>query len=427
MALLGPMVVVAEASAADLVDVLGKSGAFPIVETRWSEAPAAIAEIQPVALAIADPQGRPAARHTRALAEAIATRGGPVTPIIALVEKDTAAPLAEALPITMDDSTDRLVSRLRSALRVRTLHAGVLRRARSLNVTHGIRTCVPADILDHATILCVARGGSYCALSQAIGDRAGLVGALSSETAARFLNTRDIDGVIIGEGLGARPVAALLTLLANDARFCDLPVGVLDNDSVDDERLPNLVRAEGDAARLVGLVLPFVRWQAFEGQLKRVLKSLESEGAIDSDTGLRDTKAFWRDLDRAIRAAEPAGRALSLARFSFDGLTDRRMYLDAARLFGRLVRDVDFACRERDGSIVAAFAETDLRSAHVFARRIAGMLRRTMLSLSSTAGSIKPTVTLATLKPTDNLDTLLGRVGSNIAADPQIAGEQRQA
>jgi len=103
------------------------------------------------------------------------------------------------------------------------------------------------------------------------------------------------------------------------------------------------------------------------------------------------------------------------------------MYLDAARLFGRLVRDVDFACRERDGSIVAAFAETDLRSAHVFARRIAGMLRRTMLSLSSTAGSIKPTVTLATLKPTDNLDTLLGRVGSNIAADPQIAGEQRQA
>jgi len=158
-----------------------------------------------------------------------------------------------------------------------------------------------------------------------------------------------------------------------------------------------------------------------------VLKSLESQGAIDSDTGLRDAKAFWRDLDRAVRAAEQAGSALSLARFSFDGIADRRMYLDAARLFGRLVRDVDFACRERDGSIVAAFAETDLRSAHVLARRIAGVLRRTMLSLGSTAGSIKPTVTLATLKPTDNLGTLLGRVGSNIAADPQIAGEQRRA
>src|SRR5262249_20579545 len=140
---------------------------------------------------------------TRALADALATRGGPVTPIIALVE-DTAAPLPEALSITMDDSTDRLVARLRSALRVRTLHAGVLRRSRSLNVTKGIPTCVPADTLDHATILCVARGGSYCALSHAIGERAGLIGALSTETAGRYLNTRDIDGVMIGEGLGAR-------------------------------------------------------------------------------------------------------------------------------------------------------------------------------------------------------------------------------
>ena len=42
MALLGPMVVVAENSAADLIDVLRKAGAFPIVETRWADAPAAI-------------------------------------------------------------------------------------------------------------------------------------------------------------------------------------------------------------------------------------------------------------------------------------------------------------------------------------------------------------------------------------------------
>jgi hypothetical protein len=421
------MVVVAEASAADLVDVLGKAGAFPIVEARWSDAPAAIAEIQPVALAIADPQGCPPGRHVRAVAEAVAPRGGPVTPIIALVEKDTAAPLPDALPITMDDSTDRLIARLHSALRVRTLHAGVLGRARALNVTNGIPACVPPDILDQATILCVGRGGSYSALSLAIGARVALIGALSADTAARYLNTRDVDGVIIGEGLGTRAVAGLLTMLAEDARFCDLPVGVLDNASVDDERLPNLVRADADPTRLIELVLPFVRLRAFEGQLKRLLKSLESEGAIDSDTGLRDAKAFWRDLERTVRAAEQDGNALSLARFSFDGITDRRMYLDAARLFGRLVRDVDFACRERDGSILAAFAETDLRSAHVFARRIAGVLRRTMLSLGNASSVIKPTVTLATLKPTDDLSSLLARVGSNIAADPHVAGGARQA
>jgi hypothetical protein len=44
-------------------------------------------------------------------------------------------------------------------------------------------------------------------------------------------------------------------------------------------------------------------------------------------------------------------------------------------LFSRLMRDIDFACQEQDGSIVAAVTETDLRIAHVIARRIASVLR----------------------------------------------------
>ena len=71
MALIGPMVVVAESSAADLLDVLGKAGAFPTVETRWADAPATIAEIQPVALAIADPEGSPSPLHVHAVIQCI--------------------------------------------------------------------------------------------------------------------------------------------------------------------------------------------------------------------------------------------------------------------------------------------------------------------------------------------------------------------
>jgi GGDEF domain-containing protein len=218
-------------------------------------------------------------------------------------------------------------------------------------------------------------------------------------------------------------VDALLTVLAEDARFRDLPVGVLNNTVVDDERLPNLVRVEGDPVRLVEHVLPFVRLQAFEGQLKRLLKSLETEGVIDPDTGLLDSTAFWRDLGRAVQEAEEAGVALSVARFSFEGVTDRRAHVDAARLFSRLVRNTDFACREQDGSILAAFTETDLRSAHVVARRIASVLRQTMLAPDRDRRSIKPTITLATLKPTDNLSTLVARVGSY----PKVAAEWLRA
>jgi hypothetical protein len=100
-------------------------------------------------------------------------------------------------------------------------------------------------------------------------------------------------------------------------------------------------------------------------------------------------------------------------------LTDRRAHIDATRLFSRLVRETDFACREQDGSILAAFAGTDLRSAHVLARRIASVLRRTMLSPDGDRRTIKPTITLAALRPRDDLGTLVARIG----AYPRVAAE----
>ena len=410
MALLGPMVVVAENSAADLLDVLGAAGAFPVVETPWADAPAAIVEIQPVALAIADPDGEPSARHARALTQCIEARGGPIMPVVALVERDSKSAFPGALPITLDDSTERFIARLRSALRVRTMHATVLRRARATDPNRQIT--VPANLIADATVLCVGRGASYPALSVAIGERVGLIGAFSVEIAARFLNARDIDGVVIGDGLGARAVDAFLTVLAEDARFRDLPIAVLNNGACDDERLPNLIRVEADHVQLVERILAFVRLQAFENHLKRMLKSLDSAGGIDPRTGLLEASAFWRELGRAVEETGEGGGALSVARFSLDGVSEERAHIDAARLFSRLVRNTDFACREQDGSILAAFTGTDLRSAHLVARRIASVLRQTMISPNRDRRAIRPTITLASFKPTDNMSTLVARVGA---------------
>jgi GGDEF domain-containing protein len=192
---------------------------------------------------------------------------------------------------------------------------------------------------------------------------------------------------------------------------------------VDDERLPNLVRVGDDPQRLVERVLPLVRLKAFEGRLNRALKALETEGTVDPETGLLAARAFWRDLDRAVSEAEDAGTALSIARFSFEGVNDRRIMTDAARLLSRLVRNIDFACREHDGAILVAFTETDLRSAHVVARRLANVLRNTMLAPGRDRRILKPAITLATLKADDNLSTLVARVGSY----PKVAGERQEA
>jgi hypothetical protein len=132
---------------------------------------------------------------------------------------------------------------------------------------------------------------------------------------------------------------------------------------------------------------------------------------LDPDTGLLGHEAFWRDLNRAVDDAEKRGVGLSIARFSF-ARSDRRVSVDAARVLNRLMRQVDFACREADNSIFAVFTETDLRAAHVIARRIAAVLKNTMLApdKKSAAGGIDAAVTLATLKTTDSVDSLIARV-----------------
>jgi hypothetical protein len=420
MALLGPLVVVAESPAVDLRDALGEAGAFPIVEAAWSAAPAAVAEIQPVAIFIAAQQTAPSGRKLGALIECVARRTGPIMPVIAVSGPNTPA-IPDALPIRFEDAPERLIARLRAALRVRTLHATVLRRARAADPAKAVG--IPRNLLSQATVLCIGRGGSFPALSVAIGQRTGVVGVFSVETAARYLNAREIDGIVIGDGLGLRNVEALLTVLAEDVRFRELPTGLLNNTALEEDRLPNLIRAESDPIRLVQNVLPYVRLRAFENHLKRTLQSLESEGTIDADTGLLDCDAFWRDLERVVEEASREGGALSIARFSFEGVTDRRAYIDAARLFARLVRNIDFACREHDGSILAAFTQTDLRSAHVVARRIASVLRHTMVSPERDRRTIRPTITLATLKASDNLSTFAARVG----AYPKVAAVRRGA
>jgi len=422
MSLQGPFVVVADSPAPDVVEALRAAGAFPIIETNWPDAAAAVGSVAPQAVVVAAPsadRGR-AEIHGRALAARLESAGGPFTPVIACMREDDAVPFSGALSISASVPASRIALRLSAALRVRTLHGTVLRRMQTL-AAHGepVPELPRGDALDDAAVLVAGRGRTYPALAVAVGERVGLVGALSVESAARALNARDIDGVVIADGFGPRIIEALLTVLAEDARFRDLPVTVLGGHHSTVEpffpRLANLDRVADGPSRLVERFLPSVRLHAFAGRLRRMLNSLDAKGMIDPDTGLLAHHAFWRDLNRAVGDAEKRGVGLSIARFSFDD-RDRRVSLDAARLLSRLMRQVDFACREADNSIFAVFTETDLRAAHVIARRIASVLRHTMLAPDRRRKGIETAVTLATLKPTDNVESLVARVVDDVAA-----------
>src|SRR5579863_4536589 len=230
MALQGPFVVVADTAAPDVVEALRAAGAFPIIETAWSDAVAAIASVEPEAVVLAGPcaDREHADEYAGALTKRLDAAGGAFTPVVARMHEDGPAPVPQALAISANVPAERIVRRLSAASRIRALHGTVLRRMETLS-SHGepLPEMPTNDALDEATVLVTGRGRNYPELAVAVGERVGLVGALSVESAARALNARDIDGMVIGDGFGPRIVEALLTVLAEDVRFRNLPVAVL--------------------------------------------------------------------------------------------------------------------------------------------------------------------------------------------------------
>ena len=419
MSLQGPMIVVADGPATDLVDALVAAGAFPIVETKWGDAPTAFHSVKPTAVVIAEPGAPADETAARMLCRQIATANGSIVPVIARVRGDQEAALPIALAADAALPVERLIARLQSALRVRALHATVLRRIATFASHDGRLPPLPiGDALDDATVLIAGRGPLYPKLSVAMGERVKMLGALSVEAAAKHLNARDIDGIVVGDGFSPRMVEAFLTVLAQDARFRDIPVAVIGDAPPEfAEVLPNIDHVDGDPARLVARMVPLVRMHAFEARLKRMLKSLDADGMFDPESGLHTRDTFGQELAKAIAEAADRSTPLSLARFSFNGALDQRAGMDAARLLTRLIRNIDFGCRDDDGALLIAFTQTDLRSAHVVARRIAGLIKNTMLVQLRGRDTLAAHVTLATLKAGDTLDSLLARVtGSRVVA-----------
>ncbi|MFL6791119.1 MAG: GGDEF domain-containing protein [Bradyrhizobium sp.] len=395
----GPILVVSTAERPSFVSVLDEAQLFPVIETEWADAARAVEQLRPAAVIAAattiDEAG------LAALAKQIALR----QPYLPLISVDPQVQLpANAIPFFQTQgSPARLVTRLRAALRTRSLHATVMRRLIPLEPI----ALSDIDPSRDATVLLIGRGAAYPALSVSLGEQTGVVGALSIEAAAKHLNARDIDGIVLGEGFSLRVMDAFLTVLTEDARFRNLPVVVTSSELAPTYDLPNLEIISGEPADIVATALPLVRQHAFEAHLSRTLRSLDAEGLIDARTGLLTKAAFERDFATAIYQAIERGGGLSVARFAFDPAHPRAQF-DGARIISRLMRQMDFGAVHDDGSVIVVFAEAELRNAHMIARRLCSVMRHT--SDGSRDTGIEPPVTVATLLPNDSAKSLLARL-----------------
>ncbi len=400
----GPILVVSSGESRSsepmsLAAALSETKMFPVVEINRCEAARAVEQLQPAAVLVCGDAGAAFAALARQVAD--------IKPYVPLVVIDPKLPLPQnALPFALaGGSFERLNSRLRAALRVRSLHATVLRR-----VADGPAIQIKlsdTDPIQEAAVLLIGRGAAYPALSVALGERMGVVGALSIEAAAKHLNVRDLDGIVLGQGFSPRVVDAFLTVLAEDARFRNLPVAVTIGDVTPSHDLPNLELICGDPALIASNALPLIRQHAFEARLSRTLRSIDAGGLLDPRTGLLTLEAFNREFATAVYQTQSRGGGLSVARFSF-GRSHERAQLDGARIIGRLMRQMDFGALQDDGSIIVAFAETDLRNAHMIARRLSSVMKHTIRAKRQSR--VEPDVTVATLLASDSAKSILARL-----------------
>src|SRR3954464_8400572 len=157
MALSGPVLVVAD-EANDVCEALTRGGNLPMREVAPASAVAAIAKAKPSAIVLAG--------CTEDIADAIGKKtaklDGPIVPLLAVVQENARA-FANALPIPAETVPTRLVPRLRAALRVRALHATVLRRAAELADRLDTPDLPKTDPLEDATVLVAGPRPEYSA------------------------------------------------------------------------------------------------------------------------------------------------------------------------------------------------------------------------------------------------------------------------
>jgi hypothetical protein len=397
----GPIIVVSAGEPPPFASALHDAELSPVVPCSWADASRSLAQSAPAAVVVA------ASAAAEIGLEALARQIAATRLYLPLIVVDPTTSLPDnAIPCTQSGGKfDRLIARLRSALRVRTLHSTVMRRLDGGAAAHA--TFDDADPARDPTVLLIGRGAAYPSLSVSLGERMGVVGALRIEAAAKHLTTRDIDGIVLGEGFTPRVEDAFLTVLAEDARFRNLPV-VLTSDAVSPTYdLPNLEIIAAEPSRVAANALPLLRQHAFEAHLRRMLKSIDAGGLLDPRTGLLAPAAFNRDFATAVHQTVSNGGGLSVARFAFDP-DHPRAQLDGARILSRLMRQMDFGAAQEDGSVIVVFAETDLRTAHMIARRLTSVIRQT--SHGKRDPRSEPLVTVASLLPSDSAKSLMARL-----------------
>lgn len=329
-----------------------------------------------------------------------------------------------------DVNPDQLCHRLRSLVRLNTMHEELVRRL-GTSAKYGLDApppIAPPGEIDNATVLVLGEATDFGAIENTLSKHATLVGALSGDTALDYLGRRPFDAVIITAGSDIAPYLDFVQAVRRDSRQFNLPLLLLADAAVLKGKnapfktgITDVICKPYSPDELRIRVDTLVRESRFRDSLKHIYAQAKHFATSDALTGLYNRGFLLEHLEAVIADAGRTSQSFSLAGVTIANMAQinsmlgyaggDRVIRQVGETMALLIRGEDLACRYSGCKFAILLPDTSADRATCALQRINGVIANTEFAVDGHYHPISVALDMgvAGFEKGDTADSLLER------------------
>lgn len=330
-----------------------------------------------------------------------------------------------------DINTDQLCHRLRSLVRLNTMHEELTRRL-GTSARYGLDAPPPITApgsIENSRVLVLGEAADFAAIESALARHAGLVGALSCANALDYLAREQFDTVIVSAGIDIGPYVEFARELRRNSRRFNLPLLLLaDPDALRgtnalfEAGFTDVIGRPYTGEELRIRVDALVRESRFREALRTVYVRARHFATSDALTGLYNRGFLMEHLEAVVADAARTSQSFTLAGLIVTNISrinamvgyagGDRVLRQIGETIGLLVRGEDLACRLSGRRFAILLPDTSAERAALALQRIAGVIGHTAFAVEGHHHPISVALDscIAGYQPGETAESLLARV-----------------
>lgn len=332
--------------------------------------------------------------------------GGPLLPVLMLGDSDpvhTACAMEAAANSDIDDvmlspvNDLQIVERIRSLMRLNTMHDELVRRLNT-SARYGIDAPVTVPgataTVSDVHVLVVGASECYATIEAALSQNATLVGALTTMTAADYLERRRFEIIIVDVPEDCDDALAFVKSCRANSKLFNTPIILLakpgiipDTSSVFLNGVTDLMANPPQREELQVRVQALVREVRFRESLREIYAKARHMATSDALTGLYSRGFALEHIKSLIKAADARGLPFTVAHGSIGNINEinmlhgyiigDRMIRQAGDVLGLLTRGEDLSVRYGGARFLVLLPDTTAGAAQKAINRILGVINHT--------------------------------------------------